>query len=106
MSCLHLEGLVKRISRRSRLPLGRALQTGRAKAAIDAPTWEFIRRLTPIGNRSKHEFSQDIDTHMFDWEDAVLVYFIARRLARGLYPLAQLKTDVSVFLEYRLGDSS
>ena len=97
MSSAHIEGLVKRIGRLRFLPLGTALRKAAVKNKIDPTTWGQISRFTLIYNEAKHRFDHDKDTHMFSMEDAVLAYFVCRRLGQKLYPLASLSTDLAVF---------
>lgn len=99
MSSAHIEGLVKRISRFRFLPLGTALRKAAVKSKIDPTTWSQVSRFTPVYNDAKHRFDHAKDTHMFSTEDAVLAYFVCRRLGQRLYPLATLSTDLAVFDE-------
>jgi hypothetical protein len=96
-SSFHIEALVKRIGNVLNLPLGRALYNPVAKGRIDPVVWEQISRYTRIYNASKHDFTQEMDTHLFSLQDAILAYFICRRLGATLYPLAKLSTDLTLF---------
>lgn len=93
----HVEALVKRVGRTPRSPLGAALRSLRGKSAMDPETENLVARFVPVYNDAKHAFDHDMDTHRFSVEDAVLAYFVCRRLAERLYPLARLATDMSVF---------
>lgn len=97
MSSLHLESLIKRIGKVWHLPLGQALRNAVVKAKVDPVTWGQISRYTRIYNDAKHNFNHNKDTHMFSVEDALLAYFVCRKLGKKLYPLASLSTDLSVF---------
>ena len=97
MSSLHIESLIKRIGQVGFLPLGQALGNVIVKSKVDANTWNQIKRYTGIYNSAKHDFSHEKDTHMFSVEDALLAYFICRKLGQKLYPLVDLVTDLSVF---------
>jgi hypothetical protein len=97
LSSAHIEALVKRIGRLRFLPLGTMLRKKAVAAAIDSTTLDQTIRFTPIYNASKHDFSQAKDTHMFSLEDALMAYFICRRLAQRLYPLAHIETDMRIF---------
>lgn len=93
----HVEALVKRIGRTPRLPLGAALRSLRGRSAMDPETEDLVARFVPVYNDAKHAFDHDMDTHRFSVEDAVLAYFVCRRLGERLYPLARLATDLSIF---------
>lgn len=95
MSAAHLEALVKLIAETPHHSLGPALKAVRNK--IDETTRGQIGRLVDISNDAKHRFDQAKDTHLFPAEDAVLTYFVCRRLAQRLYPLVRLSTDLGVF---------
>jgi len=97
MSSLHIESLIKRIGQVGFLPLGQALGNMFVKSKVDLVTWEQIKRYTRIYNSAKHDFSHEKDTHMFSVQDALLAYFICRKLGQKLYPLADLVTDLTVF---------
>ncbi|MDY0340538.1 MAG: hypothetical protein RBS17_04935 [Coriobacteriia bacterium] len=93
----HVEALVKRIGRTPRSPLGAALRALRGRNVMDPETEDLVGRFVPIYNDAKHAFDHDMDTHRFSVEDAVLAYFVCRRLGERLYSLARLNTDMSVF---------
>jgi hypothetical protein len=93
MSSVHVEALVKRIARTSWLPLGQALQSLLAKQRIPPKTHRLARQFTRMYNDAKHEMGHEMDSHLFSRKDAVLAYFVARRLAYTLLPLASLKTN-------------
>lgn len=97
MSSLHIEGLIKNIGSIARLPLGRALHKAIVKQKVDPETWKWIDTFTHVYNDAKHNFSHEKDTHMFSVEDAVLAYFVCRKLGIKLYPLAKLATDIRIF---------
>jgi hypothetical protein len=97
MSSLHIEGLIKNIGSVFHLPLGAALRKAIVKAKVDALTWAQIEDYTHIYNDAKHNFGHEKDTHMFSIEDAVLAYFVCRKLGVKLYPLADLATDITIF---------
>lgn len=97
MSSDHIESLIKNIGHVLHLPLGAALRNAIVKRKVDPTTWKQIEAFTHIYNDSKHNFSQPKDTHMFSIEDALLAYFVCRRLASKLYPLANLATHMKIF---------
>jgi hypothetical protein len=91
-SGVHLEALLKRIGHIPFLPFGDALLR-RLKHQIDEVTWDQLVRFKSVHNDAKHRFDNDLGTHMFSVQDAVLAYLIARRLGQKLYPTANLKSD-------------
>jgi hypothetical protein len=97
MSSLHIESLIKNIGSVFHLPLGAALQKAVVKSKVDPMTWKQINTFTHIYNDAKHNFSHAKDTHMFSIEDALLSYFVCRKLGAKLYPLAKLATDMKIF---------
>jgi len=97
MSCLHIEALLKRISGFHWLPLGSILRKSIARRKLDEDTYSRALIFSGIFNQAKHNLSHEKDTHLFSVSDAILAYFIARRLAVSLYPLARLKTDLVRF---------
>jgi hypothetical protein len=97
MSSAHIEALVKNIGQIRHLPLGAALRNAVVKRKVTPATWKLVDRFTRIYNDAKHNFSHAKDTHMFSVEDALLSYFVCRKLALKLYPLATLETDMSIF---------
>ena len=97
MSSLHIEALIKNIGGFLNLPLGMALHKAIVKAKVDLVTWKQIETYTHVYNDAKHNFSHKKDTHMFSVEDALLAYFVCRKLAVKLYPLAKLATNMKIF---------
>lgn len=97
MSSLHIEGLIKNIGSIARLPLGMALRNAIVKQKVDSETWKQLNTFTHVYNDAKHNFSHEKDTHMFSVEDAILSYFVCRKLGSKLYPLANLATDIKIF---------
>lgn len=95
MSGLYLESLVKRVSGVAALPLGQALHHALARARIDPVTWAHIRRFSAVYNASKHDVGHPKDAHLFDREDAVTAYVVARVLGERIAHLAALKTDIT-----------
>ena len=96
-SSAHIEALLKRIGRFPRLTLGALLRERAVSAVVDTATLNLARRFAPVNNSAKHDFDHPKDTHMFSYADALAAYFICRRLALRLYPLAKIATDMSVF---------
>lgn len=96
-SSAHIEALLKRIGRFPRLTFGALLRKRAISAVVDSVTLDQALRFAPINNSAKHDFDHPKDTHMFSYDDALSAYFICRRLALRLYPLAQISTDMSVF---------
>ena len=87
---LHIESLVKRIAVVTRKPLGACMKLLQVKLLVDAPLRRQIERFAEIYNIAKHDVSQDKDTHRFSVANAVMAYFVARSLAKPLYPKASL----------------
>ena len=79
------------------LPLGAALRKTIVKRKVDSTTWKQIDTFTHIYNDAKHNFGHEKDTHMFSVEDALLAYFVCRKLGLKLYSLASLATDIRLF---------
>jgi len=99
MSCLHIEGLVKRVGGPIYLPLGSLLRHAVVKRRLDPATWERIHRFVKVFNDAKHNLSHEKDTHFFSVSDAVVAYIVCRRLGLSLYHLAGLSTNLAVFDE-------
>jgi hypothetical protein len=99
MSGILLESLIKRIAGVDRLPLGAALAKPLAKRKINGENWDQLQQFSRIYNAAKHHVNQPKDTHLFSMEDAILAYYVARKLAADLYPLATLSTDIEIFDE-------
>jgi hypothetical protein len=97
MSSLHIEGLIKNIGNVFHLPLGAALRNVIVKRKVDPILWGQLDAFTHVYNDAKHNFGHEKDTHMFSIEDAVLSYFVCRKLGVRLYPLARLATDIKIF---------
>ena len=97
MSSLHIESLIKRIGNVLQLPLGAALRKAIVRRKVDPTTWRQIEAFTHIYNDAKHDFSHAKDTHMFSVEDALLAYFVCRKLGAKLYPLANMATNLKIF---------
>ena len=99
MSSLHIEGLVKSMVGGSQYPLGRVLRDQRVRQGLPADAWSRIDRFTGIYNEAKHTMSHAKDTHLFSIQDAVMAYIISRQLAKTLYPVARLHTDLAIFAQ-------
>jgi hypothetical protein len=97
MSSLHIEELIKNIGSVFHLPLGAALRNAIVKSKVEPATWKQVKEFVHIYNDAKHNFSHPKDTHMFSVEDALLSYFVCRKLGAKLYPLANLATDIQIF---------
>ncbi len=97
LSSLHIENLVKRMSRKSRLPLGALLRESTVRSKIDTDLWTRITVFTRIYNDSKHNVSHPKDTHLFSIADTVIAYAVCRRFAQLLYPHVRLTTDFATF---------
>jgi|ERR1039458_27704 hypothetical protein len=93
MSGLHIESLLNRIGGFLGFALGRALRDMRVWRRIDPVTSARIDKFRNIYNAAKHAVDHDKDTHLFSVEDAVLAYFVSRKLGEALYPLAKLRTS-------------
>jgi len=92
MSGLHIESLLNRIGEVFGFTLGRALHDLRVRSRIGPRAWMQADALRRIYNVAKHDVDHDMDTHMFSVEDAVLAYFVSRKLGEAFYPMAKLKT--------------
>jgi len=97
MCGLQLEGLVKRISKKSKLPLGAALNSPLAIKHIESSKRTHLIAFSKIYNDAKHTVSASKDSHLFAVQDMVLVYIISRILSMHLYNKVQLVTDLSIF---------
>lgn len=99
MAGLHLETLTKRIFRQPRMALGQLVKTRASllRKLVGLTTWEQLRTFSSFYNDAKHDVAQAKDTHLFVPSDAVLAYFITRRLASALYPHARLATARSTW---------
>jgi hypothetical protein len=93
MSGLHIETLLNRVGQFSGFTLGRALNDKRVRPRIGPVAWSRTDKFRKIYNAAKHDVCQDKDTHLFSVEDAVLAYFVSRKLAEAFYPLAKLRTQ-------------
>jgi hypothetical protein len=97
MSGLHIESIVKRVGTIFRLPLGALLANSRVRRRLDATTLDRLRRFTSFYNDAKHNMRQEKDSHLFTVQDALVAYFISRKLGLSLYSLAGLATDLAIF---------
>jgi hypothetical protein len=97
MCGLHLESIVKRITKKNRVPLGKSLFDGKLKSIIDSELLSDIKIIAVLFNAAKHEVSRNKDEHLFSIEDALLCYFITRKLADNLYPYIKLYTNPEVW---------
>jgi len=88
MSGLHIESLLNRVGDFFGFTLGHVLHDKRIRKRIGIEAWGQIARFRKIYSAAKHE----IGRHVFSVEDAVLVYFVSRRLSESFYPLAKLRT--------------
>jgi len=95
-SSKHIEALLKNIGDVSHLPLGAAIRNAVAKSKVDSTTWKQIDAFLQVCNDAKRHFSRNMDTPLFSVEDALLAYFICRKLGIKLYPLAHLATDIKI----------
>ncbi len=64
---------------------------------MDPVTESLAGRFVPVYNEAKHAFDHEKDTHRYSVKDAVLAYFVCRRLGARMYPVARLCTDLSIF---------
>lgn len=94
---IQLESLVKRVAGVDRLPLGQALANALVKRLLNPIDRQRMQQYSKLYNAAKHKMDQSKDTHLFSFEDAILSYFIVRKLAAILYPLAKMKTDLNIF---------
>jgi hypothetical protein len=98
MSSLHIEVLVKAIGETPWLPLGAALRRSLLKRKInDDNLWRQLDAVRQVNNDAKHALNSESDAHLFSPEDALLAYFVCRKLALRLYPVAKLVTDLGAF---------
>jgi hypothetical protein len=91
MSGLHIEKLLNRVGECTGT-LGHALNNTLVKRGIGRIAWAQAHTFRGIYNAAKHDVCQDKDTHLFSVEDAVLAYFVSRKLGAAFYPLAGLRT--------------
>lgn len=96
MAGLHLESLIKRVGRVGPLPLGGALRHVLVRPKLDPVLWQQLVAFSKVYNAAKHDVDQEMNTHLFSVEDAVLAYCICRQLAMPLYAQAGL-ADLSWF---------
>lgn len=92
MSGLHIEMLLNRVGQMSGFTLGHALNNTGVKRRIGPVAWAQADRFRRIYNAAKHNVCQDKDTHLFSVGDAVLAYFVSRKLGEALYHLASVRT--------------
>jgi hypothetical protein len=96
-SSKHIEALLKDIGSISYLPFGTAIRNVVVKRKINSTAWGQVKAFLDICNNVKGQFSRDKFHAVFSVEDALLVYFICRRIGMKLYPLAKLATDITIF---------
>lgn len=96
---LHLESLIKRMTSISNRPLGQLLVSRDLwlKRKLGTETYDRLKRFTPVYNAAKHDVKQKKDTHLFTPGESVLVFFVARRLSRAIYPHVRLATPARVW---------
>lgn len=100
MACAHVEAILKKSTRLSFLeriqetyrsvPMGKLLT--KAKHLIPPPLYEDLDWLNKIYTFTKHEYGEDAfpddapeeTTHLFTLSEAIMVYFIARKLVVSL----------------------
>ena len=80
-----------------KLTLGALLGKEGIASALDSATLKQALLFAQLNNAAKHDFGHAKDTHMFSYQDALNSYFVCRRLALRIYPLANLGTDMRVF---------
>jgi len=96
-SSKHIEALLDNIGSIVPAPLGAAVRNIVVKNKMDSTTWRQVKTLLDVCKDVKRQFSRDRVTAAFSVEDALLVYFICRKLGMKLYPLAKLATDTRIF---------
>ena len=67
------------------------------KRKLDDELFNHASTFSNIFNEAKHNMCHEKDSHLFSINDAILAYFIARKLALPLYPLAYLTTNLERF---------
>lgn len=92
MCGLHLESLIKRIFRLSRVPLGQALSYRIASIKLNNLLYKDLKVIVKPYNDAKHSLWQEKDTHMFDIYTTVLCYAVTRKLSVELLNIADLYT--------------
>lgn len=97
MSGLHLESIIKRFTGNYRVPLGKSLHNKKIKKAMDGKLLAELDVIAQMYNAVKHEMSQYKDEHLFSIGDALLCYFVTRKLASQLYPHIKLYTASEVW---------
>lgn len=94
MSGLHLESLIKRVSRVYSLPLGALLQKAAVRRELDPACMQMLQKFADFYNDAKHNVGHEMDTHLFSAGDAIVAYLVSRKLGLSLYPKARLSTTV------------
>jgi hypothetical protein len=97
MCGLHLESLIKRLTRITRLPLGQSLTLSIVRTKLDNQTFKNLKVIINPYNDAKHRLDHDKDTHLFDIESALLCYAATRKIAKKIIPLASLYTPLCVW---------
>lgn len=94
MSALHLEGIVKLIAKPQdgSLPLGALLTKSYVKKQIPQDLHDHLDKVRVLLNLAKHHMGHAKDTHLFSLQNAVFVYFICRKLAMALIPIAGVRS--------------
>jgi hypothetical protein len=94
---LHLAGLTKRVAFVWREPLGTLLGRLRGHVKIDQATWTQLKAFSQVYHAAKDDLTHAKATHQFSPGDAVVAYFVSRRLAHLLYPHVRLMTPWTVW---------
>ena len=96
-SSRHIEALLNTIGGLPPFPFGALLRDSVVKSKVNAATWRQVKALLDVCKTAKRQFKRDKANVPFSVEDALLVYFICRKLGMQLYPLAKLTTDIHLF---------
>ena len=96
-SSKHIDALLDNIGGTYYLPFGKVIRNATVKSKVGSNTWAQVNALLDVCNDAKRQFRRNKVTAPFTVEDALLVYFICRKLGMCLYPLAKLSTDMRVF---------
>ncbi|PLR71046.1 hypothetical protein [Bacillus sp. UMB0728] len=97
MCGLHLESLIKRIFKISRIPLGQALSYKIASIKLNDLLYKDLKVIVKPYNDAKHSLWQEKDSHMFDIYTTVLCYAVTRKLSIELLNIADLYTPEYVW---------
>jgi uncharacterized protein (DUF2384 family) len=88
MSGAHLEALMKCVASYRFASLGALVRRVKKSNVLRSEQEAQLTKFANIANAAKHVFGASRTGHMFSYRDAMLAYFVARRLAVDLYDQA------------------